>query len=448
LAIASRFRPRHGVQLCAITGALAVIVPVGSASASTYHADDGSSLQAAVSKADSSAGASTIELSAGAFRPTSTLSVSGDVTIVGPSSAPGARLDGSAVLPFPSDLLIVQAHAKVTLSNVELLSGGGEGLPAVEDFGSLDIENSTIANNLGPGVLAEPEATLVVRNTTVSGGRNSGIVNQGTASLFSTTVAFNKLGGIENKGTLNLTNTIVAKNGSGGGDDCEGRATSSDHSLDSDGSCGVGALSRIDPKLASLAASGGPTPTDALEAGSAAIGAGDDSKCAAEDQRYFARPAGRCDIGAYQTGAVGPQSAAPSGGGVGSAPSSGSSTFVLVGVSGHGTLRDARRSRISFSLRAEVGHAGARFLYTDGARHLALEDLVVKSLAINAARGIATIRGTAVQKHGRRRAFVTIVLVNHAGHRSLRIGLSSGYHESGSLLAGSITFIRGVHKAS
>ena len=446
--VGRRFCPWRSVAPIAVASALAVAACAGQASATTYRAGDGDSLQAAVASANASSAPSTIELTGAAFRPTSTLSISRDVTIVGPSSAPGARLDGSAVVPFPSDLLIVQAHARVTLSNVQLFSGGGEGLPAIEDSGALDIESSTVANNLGPGVLVESGATLAVRNSTISGGRNSGVVNQGTASFFSATLAFNKLGGIENKGTLNLTNTIVAENTRGGGSDCEGKAATSDHSLDSDGSCGVGALSRTDPKLGSLAANGGPTPTEALEAGSAAIGAGEESKCTAEDQRYFARPAGRCDIGAYQTGAFagGPQSA-PSGTGLGSAPS-GSSALALVGVSGHGTLRGARRSRIAFKVRAEVGHARATFLYSDGARHVVLSSLTAKSLAINASRGIATLRGSGVEMPGRRRVRITVVLVSHSGHRSLRIGLSSGYYKSGSLLSGSIAFIPSVRRSS
>src|SRR5271155_1521532 len=174
----------RSVGLILLTSALAQAGLVGPASAATYRASDGASLQAAVASTDASSAASTIELAGAAFRPTSSLSISSDVTIVGPSSAPGARLDGSEVAPFPSDLLIVQTHAKLTLSNLELFSAGGEGLPAVEDYGTLDIENSTVANNLGAGVLVEPQATLTVRNSTISDGRNSGVVNQGTAGFF------------------------------------------------------------------------------------------------------------------------------------------------------------------------------------------------------------------------------------------------------------------------
>jgi hypothetical protein len=249
--------------------------------AATYHARDGASLQAAVASADAGSGPSTIELSAGAFLPTSTLSISRDVTIVGPSSAPGAKLSGSAVEPFPSDLILVQAHATVTLMNLELTTAGGEGSAAVDDFGDLDLESSTVAGNSGPGLLVQPGASATVRNSTLSDGLDSGLVDLGTASLVNATVADNDSGGIDDsQGTLSLVNSVVAKNGSS---DCTKPAHSSDHSLDSDGTCGVGALSRTDPRLGGLTGNGGPTETQALGDGSPAIGAGDDSKCPTED---------------------------------------------------------------------------------------------------------------------------------------------------------------------
>jgi hypothetical protein len=436
------------VVLIAVTSASAITAFAGPACASTYHATDGASLAAAVASANANTGSSTIELSAGTFVPRSTLTISGDVTILGPSSARGARLAGSAIEPSPSDLLLVEAHAKLTLWNVALTAGGGGGIAAaIDDFGAVDLENSTVAGNRGPGVSVERGASATVRNSTLSDGLDEGLVDDGTAHLFNSTVAFNQVGGIENKGTLSLTNTIVAENL---GSDCEGKANVSDHSLDSDGSCGAGALSRVNPLLATgLDNNGGPTPTHALEAGSPAIGAGDESKCPAEDQRHLPRAGGRCDLGAYQAGAAqGGGQGAPSGGGAGSAPSSGGSALALVGVGGHGTLRGARRSRITFTVRAQVRQSSATFLYTDRARHVELHKLTVRSLAIDGQSGTATLRGSGVETPGGRRVSVTVVLVNHSGHRSLRIRLSSGYYESGGLLTGSIAFTRSPARTS
>jgi hypothetical protein len=337
---------------------------------------------------------------------------------------------------------LVEAHAKLTLSNVEVTASGGEvAASAIDDFGAVDVESATVAGNVGSGVHVHPGATASLRNTTLSSGLEFGLIDDGTASLLNSTVAENEGGGIDDSdGTLELTNTIVAKNGSS---NCSKPAKVSDHSLDSDGSCGVGLLSRIDPGLAMLAANGGPTSTQALSAGSPAIDAGDDSRCPAEDQRHFARPSGHCDLGAYQADALRPggQTGDGSGSGSGSAsaPSSGGAGGGALGVSGHGTLRGARHSRIAFTVRAGGGRA-TKFLYTDGARRVVLHALTVKSLAIDRARGIATLRGSGVEMPSRRRVAVTVVLVSHAGQRSLRIRLSNGYYESGRLLNGSIAF--------
>jgi hypothetical protein len=409
------------------------------ATAATYRAHDDRSLQAALDSANSSPGNSTIELSGTTFHPTSTLSVSADVSIVGPSTAPGAKLDGGAVSPYPSDLLAVNAHAQVTLWNLELTTGGGGGsAAAIDDFGSVDLESSTVAGNNGPGLLVQPRATATVRNSTLSDGLDLGIVDRGSARLFNATVAGNANGGIDSRsGTLRVTNTIVARNGAS---DCTGTAAMSDHSLDSDGSCGVGALSRTDPHLGRLVANGGPTPTRALSPGSAAIDAGTNSPCPAEDQRHFARADGRCDIGAFEAGAVAPgaQGTPPSGRG-GRSILPGGAAGALVGVSGHGVLRGARRSRIAFALRAMRGQTRAHFLYVDRASGVVLRALKLRSLAIDGRRGIATLRGSCVQAS--RRRSVTVVLTSHAGRRSLRIHISSGYFKSGGLLSGSITFL-------
>ena len=269
--------------------------------AATFYAHDGASLQSAVIAADSRPGANTIELSAGSYTPESTLTLTGEITIVGPSTPPGVKLDGGAVQPFPSDLVVVEPHAAVSIRNLELTTAGGPGSgAAIDDFGTLELESSTLSGNNGPGLLVQPGAGATVRNSTLSDGLDFGLVDLGRASLFSATVAGNGGGGIDDaNGSLALTNTIVAGNR---GSDCTGPARSSDHSLDGDGSCGVGALGHVDPLLMPLSFDGGPTQTLALAPGSPAIGAGDPTACPSEDQRHFLRPSGHCDIGAYQSG--------------------------------------------------------------------------------------------------------------------------------------------------
>jgi hypothetical protein len=444
MGFAASLRRAHGAAIVAVLILFGVPRPVAAA---TYHARDGASLQAAVASANAAPGSSTIELSAGTFLPTSTLTVNGDVTIVGPSVASPAKLDGGSVSPFPSDLLVVGAHARVTMWNVEMTTAGGAGsAAAIDDFGVVDLESSTVAGNSAPGLLVQVGATATVRNSTLSDGLDVGIVDRGTASLFNATVAANANGGVDDAGgTLNLTNTILAKNGSS---DCTRRATSSDRSLDGDGSCGV-ALSRTDPALGRLAANGGPTSTRALSPGSPAIDAGDNSKCPADDQRHFARSDGRCDIGAYEAGAVsGGAPTAPSGARPGGAPSSRAGAGAIIGVSARGTLRGAARSRIAFTVRALVGHARAAFLYHDRGGRIVLRSLTLRSMMIDGRRGVATLRGSCMEMPSRRRVAVTIVLTSHSRHRSLRIRLSNRYFRSGSLLSGSITFTRARARSS
>lgn len=322
--------------------------------------------------------------------------------------------------------------------------GGGAFAAAIDDLGAVDVESSTIEGNDGPGLEVESGGSATVRNSTLSDGSDFGLIDDGSASLFNSTIAFNTNGGIDDSGgVLNLTNTIVADNSPF---DCTRHATTSDRSLDSDGSCGVGPLSDVNPRLdVALRNNGGSTPTHALEAGSPAIGAGDESKCPPDDQRHFIRPNGDCDIGAYQVDAV--QSDAqqgPASSGPGSAGGSGAISLV---VSGHGRLRGAHGSRIAFTLRAQAGRKSAAFRYVDSARHVVLGALTVTSLSIDRSRGVATLDGSGVERANRRRVRIQLVLGRRAGHLTLSIRLSTGYHESGRLLSGSVTFTQIISKS-
>ena len=296
-------RPRECAAVLAAAGLLWLAF-AGKAAAETYHASTTAQFVEAVTKANANPGANTIVLTAGAYLPekTQTFTNTGGVqTVEGPTAFPPAKLEGTSVTPFPSELFVINTGVSVTFKRVAISTAGGSGVPAVDDFGTLTVESSLVAGNNGPGVHVEPGATSTVRNSTLSDGLDFGLVDNGTASLFNSTVAFNKAGGVENKGTLNLTNTIVADNTGAG--DCAGAATTTDHSLDSDSTCGVGTLSKTNPLLASLANNGGPTSTHALQVGSPAIDAGDTTMCPATDQRGFPRPdvaSTACDIGAYE----------------------------------------------------------------------------------------------------------------------------------------------------
>ncbi len=294
-----------------------MLVLAGGASAATYKASSTAQLEQAVSEANASSGANTIVVAGGAYAPTKTLTftnTSGPLTIEGPAGSPSVRgetatLAGSGVEPFPSPLFVTNEGVSVTFKDVQMSTAGGNGVAAIEDFGNVTVESSAVVGNSGSGILVEPEATLTARNTTISDGAEFGVVDDGTASFFNATVAYNKNGGIENRGTLNLTNTIVAENTGEG--DCVGAASTSDHSLDSNGSCGVGALSKTNPLLQKMLLNdGGTTPIHSLKPGSPAIGAGDSSTCTTTDQRGAPR-AKPCSIGADEYSSTPPTITVP-----------------------------------------------------------------------------------------------------------------------------------------
>ena len=264
------------VVLAAAGASLSMLA--GGASAATFNVSNTTQLEAAVSTANANAQANTIVLASGAYLPESTLTftdTSGVQTVEGAAGSPSiqganTKLEGSNVQPFPSELFLVDPGVSVTFKYVEIAHAGGSVFSAITDAsksgatagGTVTIENSLVSGNTGPGVTVETGATATVRNSTLSNGLSIGLIDDGTASFFNATVAFNEGGGLENKGSLSLTNTIVAENEG----DCVGKATTSDHSLDSDGSCGVGTLSKVNPLLGSLVNDGGVTSAHFSEA--------------------------------------------------------------------------------------------------------------------------------------------------------------------------------------
>jgi len=145
-----------------------------------------------------------------------------------------------------------------------------------------------------------------------------------TNSTFSGNNAFAGAGGAINadSGPVTVVNSILANSTSG--DNCSGTFTDGGHNIDDGTTCGfTGAgcatttgtsFCNTNPLLdpAGLGNNGGPTQTIALEAGSPAINAGDETVCAAPpvnnlDQRGVVRPgagATNCSIGAYEFNAV------------------------------------------------------------------------------------------------------------------------------------------------
>jgi predicted outer membrane repeat protein len=207
----------------------------------------------------------------------------------------------------------------VTNSTFSGNTAGGRGGGIFNTSGTLTVTNSTFSSNSatgGGGIFNVTSGPLTVTNSTFSSNEGGGIYNSGTLTVTNCTFSGNSAsqgGGIYNsEGAATVTNTIVANSTSGG--NCFGTITDSGHNIDDGTTCGFstanGSLSSTNPQLdpAGLKDNGGPTQTIALEAGSPAVNAGNESVCAAPpvnnlDQRGYPRPgmgATSCSIGAYE----------------------------------------------------------------------------------------------------------------------------------------------------
>lgn len=200
----------------------------------------------------------------------------------------GASPGGSAFLVKPGAELTIRSST--IADNGPTGSGGGAGviLDWSDASGSplITIENSTFAQNTGFAVYAYT-AAVEFRNSTIAGNDGGLLASvNGVASQ------------------INVGNTIIANNGMNCGvNPYGGTIISNGHNIESLNSCNFAATGdqvNTEPMLGALADNGGPTQTHALQAGSPAIDAGNNTNCPATDQRGVSRSDGACDIGAYE----------------------------------------------------------------------------------------------------------------------------------------------------
>jgi hypothetical protein len=206
-----------------------------------------------------------------------------------------------------------------TFSGNSVSSSGGGILNNSASSTPLTVTGSTFSENsaqIGGGIantrpLILSNSTFYKNSASELGGGISNSYTTATVnnSTFSDNSATYFGGGIANwyNSTMILKNTIIANSTSGG--DCynvDGSVieTALNNLIESNAiginACGT-PVSSNDPVLGPLENNGGPTQTMTLGMGSPAIDAGDDTTCAAIDQRGFTRPQGaRCDIGAYE----------------------------------------------------------------------------------------------------------------------------------------------------
>src|SRR5262249_47023891 len=155
---------------------IAAVVGVwaGKASAATINVTTVAALQNAFSPScttNCAHAGDTVALAAGTYRPTATIDVTvGNVTITGPSTSPGAILDGSLVVPDPTsgnDAILITENVPVTLTGLTF-TGAADDTPAIDANGALTMSSSTVAGNHGDGMWASGASTTIT-NSTISG---------------------------------------------------------------------------------------------------------------------------------------------------------------------------------------------------------------------------------------------------------------------------------------
>ncbi len=173
---------------------------------------------------------------------------------------------------------------------------------------TVTLENTTVVNSAGldgTPAIANGDAALTLDNDTLSD--NPSDIQTDTSA---TTTAENTIFGTEGRPACEPAGREDETN-----DGRTGTAITSDggNNIDQDSSCALTAasdFSNVDPGLVPIADNGGPTLTEALIAGSPALGDPASSNCPAQDQQGVDRPDGSCDIGAFEATLVGPPTAA------------------------------------------------------------------------------------------------------------------------------------------
>jgi predicted outer membrane repeat protein len=196
---------------------------------------------------------------------------------------------------------------------------GGFGGGALYPNGvSASVEKSTFVDNSADvgGAIHSNADTVIVTNSTFVGNSavNNGAIDsrEGTITVNNSTFSGNTASGFGDSlgdqpaqgGDLQVSNSIISAAGT---NNCSGSVVDQGNNLSwpADNNCpGI----QANPVLGPLADNGGPTQTIALLTGSAAIDAGNNSTCAATDQRGITRPqSAACDIGAYEVDGNGVQ---------------------------------------------------------------------------------------------------------------------------------------------
>lgn len=253
------------------------------------------------------------------------LDIHADVTIFGTGSG---RI---TITASPTDRIFdVHPGGRLRLSDFMIQGGRAEGGSGgcIRNRGVVELSAVAIRDCralYGGGVANIEGAHLDAINTTISeniaADQGGGVGNSGAGSVahfLHCTIADNTAAsgtGLHNLSTATVSNTIL-DNGTGTGNCAGATPISLGHNIDSGNSCFFSEASDLintDPLLGNLVQNGGRSFTHALQPGSPAIDAGGEEECPEVDQRGHLRPAvgtaagiARCDIGAYEFGALAP----------------------------------------------------------------------------------------------------------------------------------------------
>ena len=215
-----------------------------------------------------------------------------------------------------------------TLELVDSTVADNQGAGVTASASVVSMVSSTISGNTASGLQAAGSSSVTLRNVTVSGNgrldlpRGGGLLIQSpaTASLYYSTVAGNEAmtgGGVNVTGSLTLKGSILGANRAAfSNPDCYSESatmTTQGFNLIHREDCGLvpAATDRVglDPKLDALADWGGSTRTRRLLLGSVALDNGDPADFPSFDQRAEGRPRhgdldaiARADIGAHENG--------------------------------------------------------------------------------------------------------------------------------------------------
>jgi Fibronectin type III domain len=165
--------------------------------------------------------------------------------------------------------------------------------------GTVTLVNTTIASSGGfdaGGAIANGGANLTLDNVTLDDSGSDIQTDQSASTTVENTILAVDSGG---------TACVAAGRPDSLNDQTTGPAITTDggNNIGQDNSCGLQAStdkSKVDPHVAPLFDNGGPTLTQALLAGSPALGDPATTNCPARDQRGVARGDGSCDIGAFE----------------------------------------------------------------------------------------------------------------------------------------------------